>query len=368
MDKVQLRRYKFQTAIVIKYPRYYPTRIEVIMSRARNFLIPFSLAAGAAVAFAAWWMRAGRANRSAYASNTEDLLWQAIRQLNVGAESRYVAVNGLELHTVIAGPSDGPLVVLLHGFPENWYTWRNQITFLAKAGYRVVVPDQRGYNLSDKPPGVHNYRVEALAGDIKELIHAFGRDKAIVVGHDWGGVVAWHLAMHHPEVVEKLVVMNAPHPATYSREIRENPAQQQKSWYVGFFQLPLLPEELLGHDPIESANLFFRKGAINQNAFSSFEIHVMATALAQPDALTSMLNWYRAAVRYRASFENVCPIDMPTLLIWAEEDRALGKSLTYGLESWVNHLRIHYIPNCGHWVQNEAAAEVNAQLLTFMQS
>ncbi len=338
------------------------------MSRARSFLVPFSLAAGAAAALTAWWSRAGRANRAAYASNTEDLLWQAIRQLNVGAESRYIAVNGLELHTVIAGPIDGPLVVLLHGFPENWYTWRNQITLLANAGYRVVVPDQRGYNLSDKPQGVHSYRVEALTGDIKELIHALGREKAIVVGHDWGGVVAWHLAMHHPKVVEKLIVMNAPHPATYSREIRENPAQQRKSWYVGFFQLPLLPEELLGHDPVESANLFFRKGAINQNAFSSFEIHVMATALAQPDALTNMLNWYRAAVRYQASFENVCPIEASTLLIWAEEDRALGKSLTYGLEPWVNHLRIHYIPHCGHWVQNEAAAEVNEQLLTFIQS
>jgi epoxide hydrolase 4 len=121
-------------------------------------------------------------------------------------------------------------------------------------------------------------------------------------------------------------------------------------------------------DPIESASLFFRKGAINQSAFSSFEIHVMATALAQPDALTNMLNWYRAAVRYQSSFETVCPIEAPALLIWAEEDRALGKSLTYGLESWVKQLRIHYIPNCGHWVQNEAAAEVNEQLLTFMQS
>ncbi len=336
------------------------------MSRFRCFLIPFTLAAGTAAAAIAWWIRSGRANRAAFSGNTEELLWQAIRQLNVGAESRYIAVNGLELHTVVAGPADGPLVVLLHGFPENWYTWRNQIVALAQAGYRVIAPDQRGYNLSDKPAGVHNYRIEALTGDIAELIRALGRDKAIVVGHDWGGIVAWHLAMQHPAVVNKLVIMNAPHPATYSREIRENPAQQRKSWFVGFFQLPLLPEELIGHDPIESANLFFRQTAVNQNAFSSFEIHLMATALAQPDALTNMLNWYRAAVRYQDSFEKVNPIEVPTLLIWGEEDRALGKSLTYGLDAWVKHLQIHYIPNCGHWVQNEAADEVNAQLLEFL--
>ena len=241
------------------------------MSRLRNFLIPFSLAAGAAASLTAWWIRAGSRESLGVCQQYRRVVVAGDPAVERRRRSRAtIAVNGLELHTVIAGPLDGPLVVLLHGFPENWYTWRNQITFLANAGYRVVVPDQRGYNLSDKPQGVHNYRVEALTGDIKELIHAFGREKAIVVGHDWGGVVAWHLAMHHPEVVEKLVVMNAPHPATYSREIRENPAQQRKSWYVGFFQLPLLPEELLGHDPIESANLFFRTGRDQSKRLQQF--------------------------------------------------------------------------------------------------
>ncbi len=338
------------------------------MSRLRNFLIPFSLAAGTTALLTAWWIRQGRANRSALAENSDEVTWQALRQLGVGAESRYITVNGLELHTIVAGPLDGPLVVLLHGFPECWYTWRNQIAPLVKAGCRVVVPDQRGYNLSDKPTGIHNYRVEALAADIKELIHACEREKAIVIGHDWGGVVAWHLAMHHPEVVEKLIVLNGPHPAAYQRELRDNPAQQQKSWYVFFFQTPWLPEELIGHDPIESARLFFRASAVNQEAFSSYDLHVMATALAQPAALPSMLNWYRAAARYPASFGNVRSTSVPTLLLWAEEDRALGKSLTYGLDQWVNDLKVHYIPNCGHWVQNEAPEEVNTQLLEFMKT
>jgi epoxide hydrolase 4 len=338
------------------------------MSRLRNFLFPFSLAAGITALLTTWWIRQGRANRSALSSNTEELTWQALRQLNVAAEARAIAVNGLELHTIVAGPLDGPLVVLLHGFPECWYTWRKQIKPLVEAGYRVVVPDQRGYNLSDKPRGIHNYRLEALSADVVELIRAFEREKAIVVGHDWGGVVAWHLAMHHPEVVEKLIVMNAPHPATYLREIRSNPAQRRKSWYVGFFQLPIVPEELLGHDPIESARRFFRQGAINQEAFSSFDIHVMATALAQPDALTSMINWYRAVVRDRSALENLRPIDRPALLIWAEDDMALGRSLTYGLEPWISHLKIHYLPRCGRWVQNEAPDEVNALLLAFLKA
>ena len=338
------------------------------MSRMRNCLIPLSLAAGATTLLTAGWIRQGRVNRAALASNTEEMTWQALRLLSVAAEARTIAVNGLELHTIVAGPLDGPLVVLLHGFPENWYTWRKQIRPLVETGYRVVVPDQRGYNLSDKPRGIHPYRLEALSADVVELIRAFEREKAIVVGHDGGGVVAWHLAMHHPEVVEQLIVMNAPHPAAYLREIRSNPAQQRRSWYVGFFQLPIVPEALLGHDPIESAGRFFRQGAVNQEAFSSFDIHVMASALAQPGALTGMLNWYRAAARDRSALESLRPIDRPTLLIWAEDDVALGRSLTYGLEPWISHLKIHYIPHCGHWVQNEAPDEVNAQLLEFLKA
>jgi pimeloyl-ACP methyl ester carboxylesterase len=167
--------------------------------------------------------------------------------------------------------------------------------------------------------------------------------------------------------VEKLIVMNAPHPVTFVRELRDNPAQQRKSWYMGFFQLPMLPEEWLGHDPIESARFFFRHEAVNQEAFSSYDLHVMATALAQPGALTNMVNWYRAIFRYRSPLR-AQSIEVPTLLIWAEDDRALGKSLTYGLDQWVRFLKIHYIPHCGHWVQNEAPEEVNRQLLDFIRT
>ncbi len=337
------------------------------MPRLKNFLIPFSLAAGAAALSTAWWLRQGRANRSAVAGNIEELTRQAVRQLNVAAEARYIPVNGLELHTIVAGPLDGPLVVLLHGFPECWYTWRKQIKPLVEAGYRVVVPDQRGYNLSDKPRGIHHYRVDALAADVVELIRSFGREQAIVVGHDWGGIVAWQLAMQQPDIVQQLIVMNAPHPAAFRRELSSNPAQQRKSWYMGFFQLPCAPEEMLGHDPVETARYFFRRTAVNQEAFSSFDLHVMASALAQPDALTGMLNWYRAAARERSTGHATQTIDRPTLLIWAEDDVALGRSLTFGLDQWISHLQLHFIPHCGHWVQNEAPDEVNEQLLAFLR-
>jgi pimeloyl-ACP methyl ester carboxylesterase len=336
------------------------------MGQNRQRQLVLGMLAGTAASLLTIWLQRGRATRAGLADRIEEVTQQNIQHLSVPAESRYVKVNGLELHTVEAGPPDGQLVVLLHGFPENWGTWRRTIAPLVEAGYRVVAPDQRGYNLSDKPGGVHNYRLDALTSDVRELIRACEREQAIVVGHDWGGVVAWRLAMDYPDVVEKLVVLNAPHPATYLREIRENPAQQQKSWYVGFFQIPWLPELLIGQSPMSSANLFFRKGAVNQEAYSSYDLHGLAVSMSQPGALTAMLNWYRALFRDRSALR-ARKIDTPTLLIWAEDDVALGKSLTYGLDQWVTHLQIHYVANCGHWVQNEAPAEVNAQLLEFIK-
>ncbi len=336
------------------------------MSQRRQRQLLLGIVAGAAASLGAIWVRRGQTTRASLAARIEEVTRQNVQQLGVAAESRFINVNGLQLHTVIAGPRDGKLVVLLHGFPENWYTWRNQIKPLVDAGYRVAVPDQRGYNLSAKPVGVHNYRLDALASDVRELIRSFEREQAIVVGHDSGGGVAWQLAMDYPEVVEKLIIINAPHLAAFRREIRENPAQQQKSWYMAAFQLPWLPELLLGQSPLATADLFCRKGAVNQEAYSSYDLHGLAVSMSQPGALTAMLNWYRAVFRDWSSLQ-ARQIDTPTLLIWAEQDIALGKSLTYGLDQWVTHLKIHYISDCGHWVQNEAPDEVNAQLLEFIK-
>jgi pimeloyl-ACP methyl ester carboxylesterase len=246
-----------------------------------------------------------------------------------------------------------------------WYSWRNQIAPLVNAGYRVVVPDQRGYNLSDKPFGVESYRMEQLTADIRELIRACGRERAVIVAHDWGGAAAWRFAMDYGSAVEKLVVMNAPHPAAFARELNTNWSQRLKSWYMFFFQLPRFPEALLGFSPVASARLFFRGTAVRP-AFCVDDLQVMASALAQRGALQSMIHWYRAAFRYPPSRPNQV-IQAPTLLIWAEDDVALDKSLTLGLEKRVPNMTVHYIPNCGHWVQNEAPDEVNAEMLAFLK-
>jgi len=333
-------------------------------SRRQSYL---SFAAGAAISSAAWLIRQGRVNRQCLYEQSDVIAEQAIERLELPLEAHWIEANGVRLHTVLAGPQDGPLIVLLHGFPEIWFTWRKQIKPLAEAGYRVVVPDQRGYNLSDKPAGVASYRIDVLATDIRALIYALGAERAIIAGHDWGGSVAWALPMLYPEVVDRLIVMNAPHPAAFARELRDNPDQRRRSWYIAFFQLPWLPELLIGYSPRASAEFFFRKGATRFEAFTDDELDMMATGLAQPGALTAMLNWYRA-IRLARRTGEPRPIEHRTLLIWGQDDKALGPSLTCGLEPWAPNLALRAIPNCGHWVQNEAPGEVNAHMLAFLKS
>jgi len=156
----------------------------------------------------------------------------------VGVEHDRIATNGITLHVAQAGPADGELVVLLHGFPEPWWGWRNQIPALAASGFRVLAPDQRGYNFSDKPAGRGAYRMDTLARDIVGLIDATGRNRAAVIGHDWGGAIAWWLATYHPDRVRRVAVLNCPHPLVFSRILRRSPAQLLRSWYMFFFQFP----------------------------------------------------------------------------------------------------------------------------------
>jgi len=337
------------------------------MDRAQRRWLLLGIAAGASAAAAVWLIRQSQAQRLALAGHVDEMTRRALARLGVETESLFVSVNGVRLHAVVAGPKDGPLVLLLHGFPECWFTWRSQIAPLVEAGYRVVVPDQRGYNLSDKPSGVESYQIDRLTADVRELIHVMGRERAIIVAHDWGGAVAWRFAMDYAEAVDKLIVMNAPHPVAFARELSHNWLQRLKSWYMFFFQLPWLPETLLGFDPLFSAWLFFRRTAVRASAFSDADLMMMAAALAQPGALRAMIHWYRAAFRF-PPLHRTRVIETPTLLIWAEDDVALDKSLTYGLEKRVPHLTVHYIPGCGHWVQNEAPDEVNAQVLAFLHS
>ena len=276
-----------------------------------------------------------------------------------------IQTNGITLRTVFAGPESGPLVVLLHGFPEHWYSWRKQIPVLAAAGFSVAAPDQRGYNLSDKPPHIRDYRLDALTEDIVGLIKNLGRTEAVIVGHDWGGAVAHRLAMDYPAMVSKLVIMNSPHPRAMARELKK-PHQLLKSWYIYFFQIPWLPETIFNLAPRYWAGVFFRDTAVNKQAFNDDDLRIMAEANAQPHAMRSMINWYRAASRF-PPMARTKQIIAPTRIIWAEDDVALSRSLTEGIAQWYGaDFRIDCIPRCGHWVQNEAPEEVNRLLLEFL--
>jgi pimeloyl-ACP methyl ester carboxylesterase len=278
---------------------------------------------------------------------------------------REALVNGIRLHYVEGG--QGPLIVLLHGFPEFWYCWRRQLPALAAAGFRVVAPDLRGYNLSDKPAGVASYRLDLLCQDVVGLIRHIGAARAVVVGHDWGGGIAWETALRHPALVEKLVILNAPHPEAFFRELKTF-EQLRRSWYMFLFQLPWLPEWKISRRNFAAFDQLFRADPVRPDAYTDMDIQLTKEAFAQPGALTAAINYYRAAFRSRLrGRETRNPrTEIPTLLIWGERDRYLGIRLTEGLERWVPNLRIERLPDASHWVQNDAPERVNELLLEFL--
>jgi len=278
-------------------------------------------------------------------------------------------VNGVRLHYVQAG--QGPLVVLLHGFPEFWYSWRLQIPALAAAGYRVIAPDMRGYNLSEKPATVADYRMEALTSDVAALIRHAGEENAVVVGHDWGGAVAWETAIRLPQVVRQLVVLNAPHPAEMLRELR-TVEQLRRSWYMFFFQLPWLPEALARLSGYSALDVMFRRDPTRAGAYSDEDIRLYRQAVARPGALTGGINYYRALFRQAPAealrqMRALPTITVPTLLIWGMRDRYLGPRLLDGLDRWVANLRVERLPDASHWVMADEPQRVNDLLLGFLR-
>ncbi|HEX5726755.1 MAG TPA: alpha/beta hydrolase [Longimicrobiaceae bacterium] len=275
---------------------------------------------------------------------------------------REAVVNGVRLHWVEQGT--GPLVLLLHGFPEFWYGWRHQIPALAAAGFRVAAPDLRGYNLSDKPRGLAAYGVEPLVADAAGLIRHLGAERACVAGHDWGGVVAWWLAMLHPELVERLVIANAPHPRALAREMRK-PRQLLRFWYAAFFQLPALPEALLRARDFAALERVLRHDPRRPGAFTDEDIRRYKESWRQPGALPAMLAYYRAVRRTRRP--RTRPVAAPTLLLWGERDRALRVQLTEGLEPWVPDLRVERIPDASHWVLADAPGRVSERMADFLR-
>lgn len=284
-------------------------------------------------------------------------------------EKQYIRTNGIMMHVVMAGPSDGEPVVLLHGFPEFWYGWHHQMDFLAAQGYRVIVPDQRGYNLTDKPTGVESYRLDELARDITGLLDALGIEKVYLAAHDWGAVVAWHLATRYADRLKKMVILNVPYPTILTDQIgKGNWKQLAKSWYVVFFQIPFLSEGLMSignYEPMMRA----MRASSKAETFTDEELELYRTAWSQPGAIKAIVSWYRAIVRFGmgrgpiASPENL--IQIPVLMLWGEQDVALSKDLAQPSIDLCANGRLIFYPEASHWLQHDEIDAVNAELMAF---
>ncbi len=277
-----------------------------------------------------------------------------------------VPTTGLQMELAEAG--SGPLMVMLHGFPEMMESWRHQINYFSEKGYKTVAPNMRGYGASGRPR--KGYDVDTLADDVAGLFDHYGADKAILVAHDWGGVVAWHFAYRYPGRLEALIILNAPHPVRFDRQLRGNISQLRKSYYVFMFQIPFLPEWFLGRRRARMVGEIIRKTAVRKDAFSDEDIEKYSLNMSTPGALRAGIEYYRRALRDAPKlrkFYKGKKISAPTLVIWAQQDAFLGPELANSLESFFDApLEISPIHNCGHWVQNEAPEEVNAAIDKFL--
>lgn len=280
-------------------------------------------------------------------------------------EHSHIETNGIRLHVVQAGPKSGIPVILLHGFPEFWYGWRRQIPALVNAGCRVILPDQRGYNLSDKPKDKKDYGVSTLVDDVLGLIKALDYEKVNLVGHDWGAAIAWALAIAHPEKLHRLTIMNVPHPAVMGRFLRRDLEQMRRSWYVGFFQIPWLPEKIL------TANDFSQmvravRGTAKKGSFTDADIEKYKEAWSQPGALTGMLNSYRAIVQLPPKMPVDVRVKVRTLMMWGMKDFALSHRMARPSMDYCDEGNLILFPESTHWVHLDAAEEVNHYLIDFL--
>jgi pimeloyl-ACP methyl ester carboxylesterase len=277
---------------------------------------------------------------------------------------RTIATHGIHLHAFEAGPADGPLLILLHGFPEPAFAWKAQIGPLAAAGFRVLAPDQRGYDRSDKPKGVSAYGLDRLVGDVLGLIAAAGRERAFLAGHDWGGAVAWWTAITHPERVAKLAILNMPHLGVFRKHLRRSPAQLARSSYILAFQVPWLPERLLRRNDWALAVRGLCESA-RPGTFSAADLARYREAWERPGAMTAMIDYYRAALRSPPKQPLDQRVRVPTLLLWGARDRFLGREMALPSIDRCDDGRLVFLETATHWLQHEEPEEVNRRLLEF---
>lgn len=282
--------------------------------------------------------------------------------------TEFVTANGKRFEVLTCGAGDD-LALCLHGFPEIALGWREQMFVLADHGYRVWAPNQRGYGKSFRPPRMEDYAIERLMEDIAGLIDASGARKVSLLGHDWGAMVAWCFAARRIRPLEKLVIINVPHPASYSR-IFSSPRQVLRSWYVWAFQVPVVPEWFLGRDGAKGIGRSMLRTCSVPDSFPRELIAACCANAAQPGALKAMIDWYRAFIGggglKRQLREGFPVIEIPTLMLWGEEDKFLEKYMTDGTDRFVRNLKLIFLPGVSHWVQQDAGERCNRELLSFL--
>ena len=282
-------------------------------------------------------------------------------------EFRVFHINGIALHVVLAGPARGKPLLFLHGFPEFWFAWRHQIDHFVSSGYRVIIPDQRGYNLSDKPAGIASYSIELLAKDVVGVLDSVTDSKAFVVGHDWGAGVAWYLAARYSERVRRVVILSGPHPRVFIKNLIINPKQLRKSLYSVFFQLPRLPERILRRRDWAALVRALRDTS-PPGVFSDRDLEQYKKSWARKDALTAMLNWYRAAILHPSKFaldSKTSRVRVPALVIWGRNDQFLHQALARESLLYCDDGHLEIFETATHWVQHEEPAQVNTLLSQF---
>lgn len=281
-------------------------------------------------------------------------------------DSVYFENSTVRVHAVAAGPKDGRVVVLLHGFPEFWYGWRKQIEPLAAAGFRVIVPDQRGYNLSSKPVGMAAYAIRELVSDVIAMADQLGQEKIFLAGHDWGAAVAWSAALLHSERIAKLAIVNVPHPSVMRHFIYTRLRQTLRSWYIFFFQIPWLPEALFSAFDFRMGRRALA-GSSRPGTFTGEDLAQYRAAWSQPGALTAMINWYRAAMRYRIPFADRT-VRVPTRILWGERDKFLMFEMARDSLRYCTKGELISFPDASHWLQHEESAKVSQLLAEFFQT
>ncbi|MBS7562983.1 alpha/beta hydrolase [Mucilaginibacter sp. Bleaf8] len=279
-------------------------------------------------------------------------------------QSVYYEVNGIRLHALTDGDDAQETILFLHGFPEFSYAWHEQLPFFVQKGFRVCAPDLRGYNLSSKPKGKKAYVIDHLVADVVGLINQISSDGVIVVAHDWGGGVAWALAMQHPAVVKKLIILNMPHLQVMLDNLKRNPRQMLKSWYAAFFQVPLLPELLC-----RIFNFRFLKNSLlktsNRGTFSREDLQQYRSAWRQPYALTAMINWYRAFKQ--DALKSYPKVTVPTLIIWGKKDATLSAEMASQSVAQCTNGKLVMLNDATHWLHHEKPNEINQLIWGFVK-